>query len=68
VRRHEVEPTRAVMVEDIARNLAPAHEMGMATVWLRSRHDHSALGADGPHVHHVIEDLVPWLEGQAVPA
>ena len=64
VREHDVDPTRAVMLEDIARNLEPAHEMGMATVWVRSEHDHSALGADGDHVHHVIDDLVTWLEGQ----
>ncbi len=64
VREHNVDPTRAVMLEDIARNLEPAHAMGMTTVWIRSKHDHSAMGADGNHVHHVIEDLVEWLESQ----
>jgi len=63
-RIHRVDPTRAAMIEDIARNLEPAHAMGMTTVWLRSSHDHSMLGADGPHVHHVIDDLVDWLEDQ----
>ncbi len=64
VREHNVDPTRAVMLEDIARNLEPAHAMGMTTVWVRSEHDHSAMGADGDHVHHVIDDLVEWLESQ----
>ena len=64
VREHNVDPTRAVMLEDIARNLKPAHAMGMTTVWIRSKDDHSAMGADGDHVHHVIEDLVEWLESQ----
>ncbi len=64
VREHNVDPTRAVMLEDIARNLEPAHAMGMTTVWIRSKDDHSAMGADGDHVNHVIEDLVEWLESQ----
>ena len=61
---YDVDPTRAVMLEDIARNLEPAHALGMTTVWIRSEHDHSAMGADGDHIHHVIDDLVPWLEDQ----
>lgn len=65
VQEYDFDPTRAVMLEDIARNLEPAHELGMTTVWVRSDHDHSAMGADGDHIHHVIDDLVPWLEAQA---
>ena len=64
VREHNVDPTRAVMLEDIARNLEPAHAMGMTTVWVRSDHEHSAMGANGDHVHHAIDDLVEWLESQ----
>lgn len=65
IRKHDIDPTRAVMLEDIARNLEPAHEMGMTTVWLRSDHDHSAAGAESDHVHYVIDDLVEWLQAQA---
>ena len=64
LRDYDVDPARAVMIEDMARNLEPAHELGMKTVWIRSEHDHSAIGADGDHIHHVIYDLVPWLEEQ----
>lgn len=64
IREYDFDPTRAVMLEDIARNLEPAHEMGMSTVWIRSDHDHSSMGADGDHVHHVTEDVVTWLEAQ----
>ena len=64
VHKHDIDPTRAVMLEDIARNLEPAYEMGMTTVWLRSKHDHSAMGAEGGHIHYVIDDLVEWLETQ----
>ena len=65
LRDYNVDPARAVMIEDMARNLEPAHELGMTTVWIRSKHDHSAIGADGDHIHHIIDDLVPWLEKQA---
>lgn len=58
---HGVEPTGAVMVEDIARNLAPAHALGMTTVWIRSDHHWSGGSESDPHVHHVIDDLVGWL-------
>ncbi|MEQ8806467.1 MAG: pyrimidine 5'-nucleotidase [Rhodospirillales bacterium] len=66
---HGIDPARAVMVEDMARNLAPAFAMGMTTVWVRPEgtsgvtwaHD----GADDGHIHHVVDDLVDWLEGVA---
>jgi putative hydrolase of the HAD superfamily len=60
--RYAIEPGRSVMVEDIARNLVPAHAMGMTTVWVpgidvwSTEHD----GLD--HVHHVVDDLVIWLD------
>ena len=53
---------RAAVIEDIARNLAPAAALGMTTVWLRNDSPVGVEGADGDHVHHVIDDLVPWLE------
>ncbi|HEX2151487.1 MAG TPA: pyrimidine 5'-nucleotidase, partial [Stellaceae bacterium] len=34
LRRHAVDPRRALMVEDIARNLAPAAALGMTTAWM----------------------------------
>lgn len=61
VDRHEIEPRRAVMVEDIARNLVPAAAMGMVTVWVRNGSRWGADGAEGDHVHHVIDDLADWL-------
>ena len=59
---YQVDPGRAVMFEDMARNLAPAADLGMATVWVRTGSDWGAEGADGGHVHHVTDDLVGWLE------
>ena len=61
IERFDIEPERAVMVEDIARNLIPAHALGMTTVWVRSDHHWSGGSEDDPHIHHVIDDLADWL-------
>ena len=61
VERHGVDPRSAVMVEDIARNLAPARDMGMTTVWVRTADDWGRDGSDGGHIDHVIDDLADWL-------
>jgi putative hydrolase of the HAD superfamily len=63
--RHEIDPRAALMVEDMAKNLVPAAALGMTTAWV----PHGAPWASdglGEHVHHVVEDLAPWL--RAVPA
>lgn len=53
-----VAPQRSAMFEDAERNLAPAHAIGMTTVWLR----HPAEEHPPPaHVHHYTDDLVPFL-------
>jgi putative hydrolase of the HAD superfamily len=64
LRRAAIDPARACMVEDIARNLVPAAALGMTTVWVRgdaawSRPD----GMDPAAIHHVTDDLPAWLSG-----
>jgi putative hydrolase of the HAD superfamily len=58
---HGIDPARAVLVEDIARNLSPAAALGMTTVWVPNDSDWSRDSADDSHVHHVAEDLAAWL-------
>ena len=36
VKKHKIDPNLCVFVEDIARNLKPAYEMGMKTVWIEN--------------------------------
>ena len=65
IRRYGIEPTRAAMVEDIARNLVPAAALGMTTVWVPTHEDWSAAGVDQDfvdrHIDHVADDLVSFL-------
>lgn len=62
VERCGLDPETTVMVEDLARNLAPAAALGMTTVWVRTGSELGAFGADESFIDHAIDDLVPWLE------
>lgn len=62
VDRNGFDPARAVMVEDMAVNLGPAHALGMTTVWVRTPHTFSHPPHPAPHVHHRIDKVEPWLD------
>ncbi|MCR4378414.1 MAG: pyrimidine 5'-nucleotidase [Rhodospirillales bacterium] len=63
VKRFAIEPNRAVMVEDIARNLQPAARLGMATVWVRPVTECAICKEEpsGAFVDFETDDLVAWL-------
>ena len=65
LRRHAVAAETALMVEDIARNLAPAAQLGMTTAWLRSGLDWAMSDADGDYIHHIVDELVGFLAAAA---
>lgn len=65
VDRFDIDPNRAVMLDDIARNLAPAAALGMTTVWVR--HHRSEVPDDVSHIDHVAEDLVRFLDDLPLP-
>ncbi|MCK5425007.1 MAG: pyrimidine 5'-nucleotidase [Emcibacter sp.] len=62
VRDLGVDPKKSIMVEDIARNLVPASDMGMKTVWIPTGHRWSAEGAGPQHIDHTVPDLTEWLK------
>jgi pyrimidine 5''-nucleotidase len=64
--RFGFEARGAAMVEDIHRNLGPAHALGMTTVWVKQPNhpDFKVVQQDEDdlsHVDHVTDDLVAWL-------
>jgi len=70
--RHDVDPTKAAMFEDLARNLQVPHALGMTTVLVVPegtrevfREDWEMEGRDAAHVDHVTDDLVRFLESIA---
>lgn len=61
LRDHDVDPNRAVMVEDMAKNLIPAKELGMGTIWVNTG---SVWGEADHHPDFVdveTHDLATWL-------
>jgi putative hydrolase of the HAD superfamily len=61
LRRHEVTPSTALMVEDIARNLVPAATLGMTTAWVHNSVDWATAGSEDDHIHHIVDDLGSFL-------
>ena len=65
LKRYAVKPETALMVEDIARNLAPAAELGMTTAWVRNDVDWARSEADRAFIHHIVDDLAGFLAAAA---
>ena len=61
VTRNRIDPSRAVMVEDMAVNLEPAHALGMTTIWVRTDHASAAPGSVDGHIDYVVDDVFDWL-------
>ncbi len=57
----DFDPARSLFVEDMSRNLAPAHAAGITTVWLDNGAEAGDRGHDPAHVDHHIDDLNRWL-------
>lgn len=71
---HRVDPGRAAMFEDLARNLTVPHGLGMTTVLVVPdgtqeviREDWEMEGRDAAHVDHVTDDLAGFLTRIATP-
>jgi putative hydrolase of the HAD superfamily len=67
--RHDVDPAKAAMFEDLARNLEAPHALGMTTVLVVPegqrevfREDWELEGRDAPHVDHLTDDLTGFLQ------
>ncbi len=66
VRRYDIDPRRAAMVEDMAKNLAPAAALGMTTIWVKGG-PHAEDDGHGASIHHIVEELAPFLAGVRPP-
>jgi putative hydrolase of the HAD superfamily len=69
--RHNVDPAHAAMFEDLARNLAVPHALGMTTVLVVPegtrevlREDWELEGRDAAHVNYVTDDLSGFLHAK----
>ncbi len=62
IERFGLDPAASVMVDDIARNLIPAAERGLTTVWLRNETEWGSTGSESEYVHHIADNLSLWLD------
>jgi len=61
IRTFDIDPTKAAMVEDMARNLKPAFDLGMTTIHVETDEDWARAEANDTHIHHRTQDLVEFL-------
>lgn len=69
LKAHDVDARKAAMFEDLARNLAVPHALGMTTVLVVPERTREVFregweleGRDAPHVDHVTDDLAGFLQ------
>ena len=62
VEKHKIDPKLCVFVEDIARNLKPAYEMGMKTVWIENEEPWASKFSDSNFVNYKTNNLSEFLK------
>ena len=62
VEKHKIDPNLCVFVEDIARNLKPAYEMGMKTVWIENDEPWAKKLSDSNFINYKTSNLSEFLK------
>ena len=57
IEKHKIDPKLCVLVEDIARNLKPAYEMGMKTIWIENDEPWASKFSDSSFVNYKTNNL-----------
>ena len=71
--KHGVEPARAAMFEDIAKNLVVPHDLGMTTTLIVPksvdpfREEFEQEAVEAPHIDYITNDLAGFLLTQVLP-
>ena len=62
VEKHKIDPKLSVLVEDIARNLKPAYEMGMKTIWIENDEPWAKKFSDANFISFKTNNLSEFLK------
>ena len=62
IEKHKIDPKLCVFIEDIARNLKPAYEMGMKTVWIENEEPWAKKFSDSNFVNYKTNNLSEFLQ------
>ena len=62
IEKYKIEPQYCIFIEDIARNLKPAHELGMKTVWIINNEPWAAEYSDSDFINYKTDNLAKFLK------
>ena len=60
--KFKIEPTKSILIEDIAHNLEQAKNLGMKTCWLENEETFAKKDADKPYIDYKIKNLPSFLQ------
>ena len=62
IKKFNLEPTKSILIEDIAHNLEQAKNLGMKTCWLENDESFAKKDADKPYIDYKIKNLPSFLQ------
>ncbi len=62
IEKYKIEPQYSIFIEDIARNLKPAYELGMKTVWIENDEPWAAEFSDSDFINYKTDKLSKFLK------
>jgi len=62
IKKHKIDPKLSVFIEDIARNLKPAYEMGMKTIWIENDEPWAKEFSNNDFVNYRTNNLPEFLK------
>ena len=62
IEKYKIEPQYSIFIEDIARNLKPAYELGMKTVWIENDEPWAAEFSDSYFINYKTDKLSKFLK------
>ena len=62
IEKFDIEPTKSILIEDIAHNLEQAKNLGMKTCWLENEEAFAKKDADKPYIDYKIKNLPSFLQ------
>jgi len=62
IEKYKIEPQYCIFIEDIARNLKPAHDLGMKTVWIKNNEPWAAEFSNESFINYRTENLTEFLK------
>ena len=62
IKKFNIEPSKSILIEDIAHNLEQAKNLGMKTCWLENEEAFAKKDADKPYIDYKIKNLPSFLQ------